>query len=127
MTQKNYISSLLRKNPKAIIVGSLGSISKDLDEILHGGKVLVRGAMGHAMAVGLGIALHTDKKVIVLIGDGSFLMSAGTIATINRYAPKNFSVIVLDNGKYASTGGQETNFKYYGDIHSRWIKTQVVT
>lgn len=83
--------------------------------------------MGHAMAVGLGIALSIKKDVIVVIGDGSFLMNAGTVATINRYAPKNFRIIVLDNGKFASTGGQETNFKYYGKIYSRWITTQTVT
>ena len=116
---------MCQKNPDAIIVGSLGSISKDLEDILHGGKVLVKGAMGCAMGIGLGIALNSNRKVIVVIGDGSFLMKAGSVATINRYAPKNLEIIILDNGKYASCGGQKTSFKYYDKVHSRWIRERV--
>ena len=113
MTQKKYLSRLLKKNKSAIIVGSLGTISKDLSEIEHDNKILIRGAMGCVMGVGLGIALNTKKKVIIVIGDGAFLMKAGSIATINRYAPKNLEVIIMDNGKYQSCGEQSTNFKYY--------------
>ena len=112
MTQSLYLSKLLEKNKKAIIVGSLGSISKDLKDIPHDNKVLVKGAMGCAMAVGLGIALNTKKKVIVVIGDGSFLMKMGTIATINRYKPKNLKIIIIQNDCYESCGGQKINFKY---------------
>jgi thiamine pyrophosphate-dependent acetolactate synthase large subunit-like protein len=101
---------LCEKNKRAIIVGSLGSISKDLSEIPHKRKVLVKGAMGCAMAVGLGIALNTKKKVIVLTGDGSFLMKLGSISTILKYSPKNLKIIVLNNNCYASCGGQKINF-----------------
>jgi len=112
MIQEKYLSSLLKKNKNAIIVGSLGSISKDLSKIEHKNKVLIRGAMGCVMGVGLGIALNTKKKVIVVIGDGAFLMKAGSIATINRYAPKSFEMIIINNEQYKSCGGQSTNFKY---------------
>lgn len=112
MTQKEYLSKLLKQNKNAIIIGSLGTISRDLSEIEHNNKILIRGAMGCVMGVGLGIALNTKKKVIVIIGDGAFLMKAGSISTINRYAPKNFEMIIMNNGKYESCGGQSTNFKY---------------
>lgn len=112
MIQSEFISSLLKRNKNAVIIGSLGTISKDLSKIPHKHKILVKGAMGCVLGIGLGYALNTRKKVIVLIGDGAFLMKAGSIATINRYAPKNLEVIILDNGKYQSCGGQETNFKY---------------
>ena len=114
--QKQFISSLLEKNPNAIIIGSLGTISYDLDKIEHKNKICIRGAMGCAMAVGLGYALNTDKQVIVLIGDGAFLMKAGSANTIARYAPKNLKVYVLNNGKHESTGGQETSFNYEGEL-----------
>lgn len=116
MTQKRFLSSLLKRNKNAVIIGSLGTISKDLDKIPHKHKILVRGAMGMAIGAGLGYALNTRKKVIVIIGDGAFLMKAGSIATIRRYSPKNLKVIIIDNGCYQSCGGQPTNFKYYEDL-----------
>jgi len=112
MTQKSYLSQLLNENKNAIIVGSLGTISYDLKGISHKNKILIKGAMGCAMGVGLGIALNTKWEVIVIIGDGSFLMKMGSMSTIERYKPKNLRIIIIDNGSYKSCGGQETNFKY---------------
>jgi phosphonopyruvate decarboxylase len=103
---------LSNENKDAVIISSLGTISYDMKEISHKEKILIKGAMGCVMGVGLGYALSTDKKVIVVIGDGAFLMKAGSIATINRYKPENLQLIILDNGKYESCGGQPTNFQY---------------
>jgi len=107
----------LRRNKGATIVGSLGTISKDLQELDDGRNCIlpVKGAMGCAMAVGLGIAISSREKVIVLVGEGSFLMKLGTIATINRYRQKNLKIIIIKNNKYESCGGQENNC---GDIFS---------
>lgn len=107
MTQKKYISKL---SLKGWIVGSLGTISNDLPD---GDKIVkVKGAMGCVIGVGLGIALSTKEKVKVLIGDGSYLMKLGSMATVLAHKPKNLEIIVLDNGQYASTGGHKTNFKH---------------
>lgn len=114
MTQKEFISNLLQKNKDAIIIGSLGTISYDLDQIEHPNKICIRGAMGCAMAVGLGYALaKPDKKIIVLIGDGAFLMKAGSAATIRACDLPNLKVYIIDNGVHRSTGGQPTNFKRF--------------
>ena len=110
MTQKNFLSRLLKKNRKAIIVGSLGTISYDLSEIDHPNKVMIRGAMGASLGVGLGIALNTDQQVIVVVGDGSFLMKMGMMSTVLRYNLPNLRVIILNNNSYKSCGGQPTNF-----------------
>lgn len=107
LTQRNYISQLYKKNKDAIIIGSLGTISKDLTDLGIG--ISIRGGMGMVMGIGLGYALATKKKVIVLVGEGSFLMKLGSIATINKYRPRNLKVIILNNGKYASCGGQKNN------------------
>lgn len=64
------------------------------------------GSMGLVSSVGLGIALNTDRRVVVLDGDGSLLMDMGTMAMIAGEAPRNLVHIVLDNGAYESTGGQ---------------------
>lgn len=108
MIQKEFLGELLEKNKQAIIVGSLGTISNDLPD----GAIKVKGAMGCAIAVGLGYALGSKKKVIVVIGEGSLLMKLGSLSTVERYKPKNLEIVVIDNGVYASTGGQENNFRY---------------
>ncbi len=66
------------------------------------------GSMGCAAAMGLGVALNTSKKVVVIDGDGALLMKMGTLATIGSYAPENLIHVMLDNGTYDSTGGQPT-------------------
>jgi phosphonopyruvate decarboxylase len=96
--------------PDAVIIGSLGNISSDLKDIPHQNKILVKGAMGCVMGIGLGYAMNTKKKVFVVIGDGAYLMKAGSAASILHYKPKNLSIVILNNGQYASCGGQETCF-----------------
>jgi len=66
------------------------------------------GSMGGASAMGLGVALNTPKKVVVLDGDGALLMKMGNLATIGAYQPDNLLHVVLDNGVHDSTGGQAT-------------------
>jgi phosphonopyruvate decarboxylase len=64
--------------------------------------------MGCASGLGLGLALNTERPVVVLDGDGAALMKLGTLATIGAMAPKNLVHLVLDNGVHDSTGGQAT-------------------
>lgn len=67
----------------------------------------VGGAMGKASSFALGLCLaQPDTKVVVFDGDGSLVMNLGALVTIANKAPKNFYHFVLDNGVYATTGGQ---------------------
>jgi thiamine pyrophosphate-dependent acetolactate synthase large subunit-like protein len=64
-------------------------------------------AMGHAADLALGIALaRPGRGVICLNGDGSMLMSLGTLATVVEAAPLNYILVVSDNGEYEITGHQ---------------------
>ena len=64
-------------------------------------------AMGHATDLALGIALaQPQRKVISLNGDGSMLMSLGTLATIVDSGATNLILILVDNGAYEITGNQ---------------------
>jgi sulfopyruvate decarboxylase subunit beta len=68
----------------------------------------VGGAMGKASSVALGIALaQPNTKVILFDGDGSLLMNLGSLVTVANKAPKNLYHFVMDNGVYATTGGQD--------------------
>jgi len=64
-------------------------------------------AMGHAADLALGIALaRPRRKVICLNGDGSMLMSLGTLVTIAESGAQNLLLVVVDNGSYEVTGNQ---------------------
>lgn len=63
--------------------------------------------MGKASSFALGLSLaQPDTKVIVLDGDGSLEMNLGTLVTIADKGPSNLYHFVLENGMYATTGGQ---------------------
>ena len=66
------------------------------------------GSMGCASPMGLGIALCTGRRTLVLDGDGAALMKLGSFATIGAYAPDGLVHVLLDNGVHDSTGGQAT-------------------
>ena len=63
--------------------------------------------MGHAADFGLGLALaRPDLKVLILNGDGSMLMSLGTLATIVGSGARNLILFVVKNRTYEVTGNQ---------------------
>jgi thiamine pyrophosphate-dependent acetolactate synthase large subunit-like protein len=64
-------------------------------------------AMGHTADLALGIALaQPGRKVICLNGDGSMLMTLGTLASIVEAGANNLVLFVLENGTYEITGNQ---------------------
>jgi thiamine pyrophosphate-dependent acetolactate synthase large subunit-like protein len=73
----------------------------------RGGNFYMIGSMGMASSIGLGAALAKPKQPIVVIdGDGAVLMNLGHLPMAGAFGPKNFYHIVIDNGRYESTGGQ---------------------
>jgi thiamine pyrophosphate-dependent acetolactate synthase large subunit-like protein len=65
------------------------------------------GAMGQSTAAVFGIALGLEnEKVVHFDTEGALLMNLGVIASIAGSKPKNFVHFLLDNGCYATTGGQ---------------------
>lgn len=71
--------------------------------------VYMPSSMGQGPPLGLGIAIaQPAQRVIVVNGDGCTLMNLGCLVTLAAQAPKNFTLIVVDNGVYEVTGGQPT-------------------
>jgi 3D-(3,5/4)-trihydroxycyclohexane-1,2-dione acylhydrolase (decyclizing) len=61
--------------------------------------------MGYELAGGLGVKLaDPDREVLVLVGDGSWLMMPGEVATAVQEGVR-LTVILIDNGGFASIGG----------------------
>lgn len=75
------------------------------------------GSMGLASSIGLGLAMaQPERHVFVLDGDGSLLMNLGSLATIGWVRPANLILIVMDNGSYATTGGQDSATAHGADL-----------
>ena len=77
------------------------------------------GAMGQTTSAALGVALGLPHEQVVLFdAEGALLMNMGVMATIAGKQPRNFYHFLLDNGCYATTGGQPVpnaeNINYAG-------------
>lgn len=100
---------LARTDDDTAVIATTGKCGRELFTLADRRQHLYQvGSMGGASAMGLGVALNTWRKVVVLDGDGAALMKLGNLATIGSYAPPNLIHIVLDNGVHDSTGGQAT-------------------
>ena len=91
-----------------LLVSTTGMISRETFNALdRPGNFYMLGSMGLASAFALGLALvRPRRRVVVLEGDGSALMSLGTLPLIASERPANLVHVVLDNRAYESTGGQ---------------------
>jgi len=69
--------------------------------------VSLGGAMGQTTSAAFGLALGLpDEKVALFDSEGALLMNLGVLASVAGKKPKNFVHFLLDNGCYATTGGQ---------------------
>lgn len=65
--------------------------------------------MSGAIPLALGLALgQPQREVLAISGDGSLLMSLGSLVTVVGNGVTNLTIVLLDNGLYEVTGGQET-------------------
>ncbi len=116
--RREVVSELLAGRGNALVVAGLGAPAWD---ITHAGdrdlNFPLWGAMGGAALIGLGLALAQPKRnVLVITGDGEMLMGLGALATIAVQAPRNLSIVVLDNERYGETGQQETHTAHGVDL-----------
>jgi thiamine pyrophosphate-dependent acetolactate synthase large subunit-like protein len=105
------------KNDEAV-VGGIGNTNFDLWAAGHRPQnFYMLGSMGLAFPIALGVALAQPKRhVFALEGDGSLLMQLGSLTTIATLAPKNLTMVVMDNGVYQITGAQPTPAATVADL-----------
>jgi phosphonopyruvate decarboxylase len=109
-SRSDVLHAWLARYPDDLAVSTTGYMSR---EVSSHGRVdrhfPMQGSMGFAAAIALGIArIESRRRVFVLDGDGALVMRLGSLATVGALAPKNLVHMVVDNGTYASTGGQLT-------------------
>lgn len=96
---------------QSVLLATTGKCGRELYELGdRDNQLYMVGSMGCVGALGLGIALKNDKKVMVIDGDSALLMRLGALSTNAYYAKMrdmgNFCHILLDNESHDSTGGQ---------------------
>lgn len=109
--RRAFVSKLLAAVPDALVVTGLGSPSYDVFAAGDRDKnFYLWGAMGGCTSLALGLALaQPDKPVLAITGDGEQIMGIGSLATIGAKAPKNLTIVVLDNGHFGETGMQRSH------------------
>jgi len=91
------------------VVSVQGTSGKHWSDITTNQKrdISLGGAMGQSTSAIFGLALGLpNQKVVHFDTEGALLMNLGVLASIAGKQPKNFVHFLLDNGCYATTGGQ---------------------
>jgi 3D-(3,5/4)-trihydroxycyclohexane-1,2-dione acylhydrolase (decyclizing) len=112
LAQAAVIGTLNRAlEARDVIVCAAGSLPGDLHKLWRSrdskGYHLEYGysCMGYEIAGGLGVKLAApDREVVVLVGDGSYLMMAQELATAVQEGIK-ITVVLLDNHGFSSIAG----------------------
>ncbi len=114
MQRKDAIKSIMNSIKDEFIICNIGFPARELYDIADRDKnFYMIGSMGLVSSIGLGIALtKPNKKIVIIDGDGSFLMNLGSVITTYVQNPKNLTWIVINNQVYGSTGNQDTYAKY---------------
>jgi thiamine pyrophosphate-dependent acetolactate synthase large subunit-like protein len=119
MNRFDVTSRLVNKlKHEEAIVGGIGNTNFDFWAAGHRPQnFYMLGSMGLAFPIALGVALaQPNRRVFALEGDGSLLMQLGCLSTIATLAPKNLTMVVMDNGLYQITGAQPTPAAAHADI-----------
>ena len=119
LRRREVVASLLAGRDDLLVVTGLGAPAWDATAAGDRDRTFpLWGAMGGALAMGLGLALaRPDDRVLVLTGDGELLMGLGSLSTVGYQQPANLAVVVLDNERYGETGGQLTHTAQIGRAH----------
>ena len=108
LSRKEAINNIFDKHgDNAVYVTNTGYISRAVYNEYPNNKNIfyMQGSMGMAPCIGLGMALNSDKDIVVLSGDGALLMHLGITHTIGDENLNNLYVYVLDNSCHESVGG----------------------
>jgi len=94
--------------PGTLVVTALGNASYLWAAMHHTPEnFYVEDAMGLALPLALGLAIaQPARRVVVVEGDGALLMHMGALATLGAVAPGNLTVLLIQNGVHAASGGQ---------------------
>ncbi|MDT8914700.1 thiamine pyrophosphate-dependent enzyme [Amycolatopsis sp. PS_44_ISF1] len=109
MNKTTAIAAVLAVTPGRPVVFTTGyacRVARHLAD--RPGHFYMTGSMGLASSIGVGLARATGRPAVVVDGDGAFLMNPVGPLTAGTVPGLPLVHVLLDDGSYASTGGQAT-------------------
>ena len=109
LSRREAINKIFDSHPDAVFITNTGYISRAVYSEYPNNKNIfyMQGSMGLAPCIGLGMAVNTNKDIVILSGDASLLMHLGITHTIADQMLNNIWLYVLANGCHESVGGFE--------------------
>lgn len=107
-------------SPESVIMGDAGSISYVGPVALEAKENQrfvfspAQADMGWALPASIGVSLSSNKQVLSVIGDGSFMSNIQELA-VARQHQLNIKFIILNNSGYLSI--RNTQSRFYGRVH----------
>jgi sulfopyruvate decarboxylase subunit beta len=104
-----YYKELAANLPsQALVVTSLGNASYLWATLHHAPEnFYFEDAMGLTLPLALGLAMAQPKRPVIAVeGDGALLMHMGMLVTIGAMNPANLTILLIQNGVHAASGGQ---------------------
>jgi thiamine pyrophosphate-dependent acetolactate synthase large subunit-like protein len=109
MRRIDAIRQIMESVTDELVIATTGMISREVFVVKDRPEnFYMCGSMGCALSIGIGVAMNSDRKTIVIDGDGAALMSLGSLVVAKYLELPNLKHYVIDNGTYASTGDQPT-------------------
>src|ERR1700682_3960836 len=120
MLRTDCLRSIYSELEKCLVVPIRGAVAAELQSLGHRSNFFyLQHAMGLASSTGLGLAICLpNQKVVVFDGDGSVLMSLGSLTTLARYRPTNLVHVIFDNQSLPSVGGFPTATSTGSDLEA---------
>lgn len=119
LDRRELLSPLFPDQESWLFVTGLAGPARDGAALTNDGANMftMAGTMGAAITTGLGMALAApDRKVAVIAGDGEMMMNLGSLATVASQAPRNLTLVCVDNGCHGETGGQPGHTARHTDL-----------
>jgi hypothetical protein len=112
LRRRDAVPRLVGRHEDFLIIAALAGTVRDSWSLTGDGAhaYAMSGAMGAGAMVAFGLAVQQPGRAVLgLVGDADLLMNLGALATIAAAAPRNLSLLCVDNGMFAETGNQTSH------------------
>jgi thiamine pyrophosphate-dependent acetolactate synthase large subunit-like protein len=111
LDRRDVVKRIIGGQDDMLVIGGLGGAGFDVTAARgdHDFNFCMHGAMGGGPMMGLGVAIaQPERRVVVVMGDGDFVLGSHSLLTVGAAGVENLAIVVVDNERYAETGGQRT-------------------
>jgi hypothetical protein len=111
MKRYSIIKSMLKVlHENDILIFSGPELCKEANEHHADNHFYLNDFIGMAIPIGLGMAMCTDKRVFVFVGEGELLRDLNVLPQIGASKCRNMFLVVLANGGYQASGSDPNVF-----------------